>query len=237
MAFSPRAVLRPILATATCAILAASFAGACAAQDQDDAPAQGGGYNGPMLSWAGKTPQPPARRAPPVAPQDERSAYIERPAYVDRSAYVVRPRPPMTEPPPERAPLPPMVQSDPVPAQAPRAFAPPAEPPPAEQAQTPTPREFAPPPQPAPQAQASAASAPPGSPRVGVRLYSLHRQYGMTPDPIALPAKRPMVLIGPPDQPTTGAGSDNDDGGKPASHDGQTDGPGADGAGGPSGDN
>ena len=67
---------------------------------------------------------------------------------------------------------------------------------------------------------------------MGVRFYSLHREYGITPDPVPTPQDRPMVLIGPPDNAPAqsaspdGAGGDDEDGatssdsssGAPASH-------------------
>jgi Meckel syndrome type 1 protein len=97
-------------------------------------------------------------------------------------------------------------------------------------AATPAPSPFAPPqaapPAPAPQrlADNSAAAAPAASNAVPVRFYSLHREYGMTPDPAPTPTERPMVLIGPPDnppaQPPSGdsvSGENQDGGGDAAS--------------------
>ncbi len=66
-----------------------------------------------------------------------------------------------------------------------------------------------------------------------MRFYSLHRAYGMSPDPVEALAQRPMVLIGPPDHgaaartridgdqdPSQDGDADQDggDGGKPAVH-------------------
>lgn len=72
--------------------------------------------------------------------------------------------------------------------------------------------------QPAPSPPPSAASyAPPPSAAPAperadggssVRFYSLHREYGMTPDPIPEPTEGHTVLIGPPDQ---GAGAQKPD--------------------------
>jgi len=69
--------------------------------------------------------------------------------------------------------------------------------------------QAAPTPPPAPQAFAQASPAPrPG----GSQLYSLHREYGMTPDAIpAPPAGDNFILVGPPDTPET-----SDDGEDPA---------------------
>ena len=58
-----------------------------------------------------------------------------------------------------------------------------------------------------------------------VHFYSLHREYGMTPDPIAAPTEHPMVLIGPSDSQTQQSQDDAQDGQK-AGHKG--DGQGAD---------
>jgi hypothetical protein len=95
--------------------------------------------------------------------------------------------------------------------------------------------EAAPPPAYAPQADAQpqprslaqgGGSASTGTTHAGttsVRFYSLHREYGLTPDPVETPTQRPMVLIGPPDH--AAAQDQDDDGGdgdKPAHHgDGQ----------------
>ena len=59
-----------------------------------------------------------------------------------------------------------------------------------------------------------------------VRFYSLHREYGMTPDPIPQPTEDHTVLIGPPDQRSAaarpgrrpGPGRRGQDDGKPAAH-------------------
>jgi hypothetical protein len=65
---------------------------------------------------------------------------------------------------------------------------------------------------PAPMAlAASQQPAPPAaSPTVGVRYYSVMRDYGMAPDPVETPTDRPMVLIGPPDPPPASQGDDGD---------------------------
>jgi hypothetical protein len=55
-------------------------------------------------------------------------------------------------------------------------------------------------------------------PPTGVHFYSLHREYGLTPDPDPAPTDRPLVLIGPPtdqsaaqhDDTAGGAGADSD---------------------------
>jgi hypothetical protein len=54
----------------------------------------------------------------------------------------------------------------------------------------------------------------------GVHYYSLHREYGLTPDPVVTPKDRPMVLIGPPDDATPQKQDDADDTGKSAQHGG-----------------
>jgi len=61
---------------------------------------------------------------------------------------------------------------------------------------------------PAAQTQVAMVAPPPAPPAAPVkaRFYSLHRDYGDTPDPVALPAARPPVLIGP-DQTATAPGA------------------------------
>ena len=65
---------------------------------------------------------------------------------------------------------------------------------------------------------AALAPQPPAAP-VKARFYSLHRDYGDAPDPIALPQSRPMVLVGPGETATApqsgsqiGAEDENQDG-------------------------
>jgi 2-oxoglutarate dehydrogenase E2 component (dihydrolipoamide succinyltransferase) len=76
------------------------------------------------------------------------------------------------------------------------------------------------PPQAAPQL-AQNETAPAANPlaRTGVHFYSLHREYGLTPDKIVTPKDRPLVLIGPPDNPPAQSHDDSDDnGGKSDKH-------------------
>jgi len=226
MAFSPRAVLRPVFATATLAVFAAGYAGAGAAQDA-------GGYRGPLLSWVGKSPAPAAATAPaPVAAATDDDT---------GATYVVRRRSaPRIEADPERASPAPAV-AEPAPAAYAAPSAPPPDPersPPASAAEAES-APYAPPPSPPPAPQraplapaapahaiaaasapAQSAAAPSGAPRVGVHIYSVDRPYGMTPDPIAMPVKRPMVLVGPPDTPASQShGADGDGDGKSKPHD------------------
>jgi hypothetical protein len=65
---------------------------------------------------------------------------------------------------------------------------------------------------PAAPAQVAMAAPPPAppSPPVRAHFYSLHRDYGDAPDPIALPTARPDVLIGPPDAATAPTDADPD---------------------------
>jgi len=244
MAFSPRAVLRPVCATATLAVLVAGFAGAAAAQDAGDSPAGQGGYHGRFLSWVGKTPAPAPVAAPARArPDDAAATYVVQ----RRTAPVAEPAPERAPPPPavaEEAPAPYIAPSPPQPApeRAPPRVAEQTAPAPYMAQPTPTRAPLAP----AAPARAAAAAAPDqtaaaatpagSSPRVHVHIYSVDRPYGMTPDPIAMPTKRPMVLVGPPDASASPPqnGADDGDGGKPAPHD---DGQGARGAGDQPGDN
>jgi hypothetical protein len=194
MDFPMRAVLRPLLATAAAVLLAGAWAGACIAQDEDGAAPPQGVYQGPMLSWAGKTPP---RVAPPPAPP--------RSDYAPPSRYMAPPSPSAAEP--ESAPPPRIARADP-------------EPPPAAMAQPAAP--------PAPVVPPAPAAADPG--HTGPRFYSLHREYGIAPDPIPIPAERSTVLVGPPDrgaEPGADAAGADDNAAKPAPH---GDGQGADGA-------
>jgi hypothetical protein len=251
MAPSPHATLRPILATATFAVVFGGFVGVGAAQDA-------GAYRGPLLSWTGKSPPPTDAPAPASAPAPAPAAAPPD----DGAATYVAPRraAPVVEAAPERAPPP----AEPQPA--PAAYRPPPAP---EAAPPPTVAESAPAPYIAPPApakparrtrlaaaaaahpvtapaaapdtaaaptQSAEASVPAASPRTHVRFYSLHRAYGMTPDPIAMPTQRTMVLVGPPDAAASQSQNGGDDAaadaGKPAPH---GDGQGAGGAADPSG--
>ena len=48
--------------------------------------------------------------------------------------------------------------------------------------------------------------------QTGVHYYSLHREYGLTPDQVVTPKDRPMVLIGPPDDTPSQKSDDASDG-------------------------
>lgn len=239
---------RHVLAAATVGLLAAAFGGACAAQDERGAMSQSA-YQGPYLSWAGK--RAPAPDAAPVSAAQEDAAdltearYAPAPNYVPSGAAAQAPR---YAPPPSEAssgdasesryaaasyaPQPP-AEAAPPPAPAPEPV---AEPAPAPQPAAAYVQPSSAPVQPA---QAEPA-AQPGQGTTGVRFYSLHRAYGMSPDPIPAPTEGHTVLIAAPDHGTAaqgdGQGADQDqdgagDGdGKPAAH---GDGPG----GGQSGDN
>ncbi len=193
-------------------------AGAASAQDS--------GYHGPLLSWTGKTPA--AAPAPPPAA-------IPAPPEAARSAYVAPARRFATEAPQRRA--------DPPPGAAPAARSPAMDdawseaslPPAAPRAAPLIARR-----DPAPSAQSAAiTSRPPAAPHdvaeaappiapaaaTGARgsphFYSLHREYGITPDPIARPKDQGMVLIGPPDSAndsSPGSVGDDGDDAKPAHH-------------------
>jgi hypothetical protein len=228
MDFPVRAAARSLFATAAAVLLAAACAGVSAAQDQDGAAPSRGAYQGPMLSWAGKTPQ---RVDQPVAPQPPVISDAPPPRYV-------APSPPRSPPPRYIAPPPaaPENASEPEPESAP----PPApriarvDPGPAPRAPV---AEAAAPPTPAAATPAPAAAATPDPGHTGPRFYSLHREYGLTPDPIPVPAQRSTVLVGPPDRgadPGQDAAGADDNPDKPAPH---GDDQGADGAGDPSGQN
>lgn len=155
--------------------------------------AQAMAYGGRMLSWASKVEPAPAvaPRAPePAAPQAQ--APQPRRELMASRAYTLGEI--------EQAP-------EPQPA---HAAAPPARP--ASLYDTPAPRTAAAAPQPAPVAAPPApvrvAAAPTAAPMAApgggapTRLYSLHREYGMAPDPTPqVPAGERYVLVGPPDAP------------------------------------
>jgi hypothetical protein len=212
-------------------MVAAGFGGVCAAQPGGDALTQPAAYHGPYLTWASKVdsaapstqpdiapsrsaasesefaawpaPAPGAPRLHPVAAAVAPAAYVapahvytpharQRPAAV--AAYVAPPAPPIHQARPAQiaASTPPAATEDaPSPVQT--------------LAQNDT---------------AAAPAAASASPTTGVHYYSLHREYGLTPDQIATPKDRPMVLIGPPDDPTPQKQDDADDNGKSAQHGG-----------------
>lgn len=159
-------------------------------------------YGGRMLGWAGKRGPGPA--------QTTASAARPEPLALARQFG-----PQTSPPPPAAAPQAPRVQPgyEPVLRSSLAAAAEPAPAllggPPAKPLPTSIYGQAAPTPPPAPQAFAQASPAPrPG----GSQLYSLHREYGMTPDAIpAPPAGDNFILVGPPDTPET-----SDDGEDPA---------------------
>jgi hypothetical protein len=183
-------------------------------------------YSGPFLRWPGKrsaiavTPPPAAFASPAAAPAPTPSPRAPVPAVATPSPVAVYAPPPL----PVNAlstrraapiahvpalPAPAIAQRRPT---APRAPAP-ATPAAWSSARRNDPASVAVPAairrqtvQPAPAAPAQIASAAPvGAAPVRVRYYSLHSEYGDTPDRISVPQSRPPVLIGPPD----GAGSNS----------------------------
>jgi hypothetical protein len=230
---------RHVLAAATVGLLAAAFGGACAAQDERGAMSQGG-YQGPYLSWSGKQATAPAA-APVSAAQEDagdltEARYAPAPNYTPSGAVAQAPRyasPAGGEPSsdvsesryaPASYAAPQQQDAPPPERPATAAFAPPSAPAPEPVA--------APAPQPA-AAFAQPASAPaqaqPAQGTTGVHFYSLHRAYGMSPDPIPAPSEGHTVLIAPPDPGPDaqgdgqGGGDQDQDGagdgdGKPAAH-------------------
>lgn len=168
-------------------------------------------YAGPMLGWAGK-------RAPQGPAADDAAMAPERPEPMALSRQFAYAQPPAPRAPPP-APPPPQVQPGyepvlrgalpPVSDRAPdllggppptsiydQTAAPPAPQPPQPQYQRQTP-----PPAEAPRQLAQSAPLPAARPG-GVQLYSLHREYGLTPDAIPAPPQGPnYILVGPPDAP------------------------------------
>jgi len=161
-------------------------------------------YSGPFLRWSGKAAVQPLSVSP-ASPTPAPPAAYERPMRVASlperreapmaSAYAPAPTPYQ------------MIRRQPV-AASPRP-APTAYPIPRTSPPSPAPQPLAKAPQPAaPAAVASAAPARAGADAPSrARYYSLHREYGDTPDHIDLPAARPPVLIGPSD----GAGASSAD--------------------------
>jgi hypothetical protein len=193
--------------------------------------------SGPLVSDA-----PPARYASATyAPQPQSAPPSEAPP----ARYASATHAPQPQPAPP--PVAPATAAAPSPDQgddgAPDLF-PPPEPAPAQAAPAhalapaPATKNAQPAAAPAPvqPAQAQSAAQRPAQGTTGVRLYSLHRAYGMSPDPIPEPTEGHTVLIAAPDHSSAAAdqGDDGDqeqdDGRKHAAH-------GDDAGDGPSGDN
>lgn len=178
-------------------------------------------YAGPMLGWAGK-------RAPQGSTADDAAMAPQRPEPMALSRQFAYAQPPAARAAPP-APPPTQVQPGyepvmrgalpPVSDRAPDLLGgPPAGPLPTsiydQAAAAPLAPQSQPQPQPQYQRQAPpAAEAPrqiaqsaplPAARPGGVQLYSLHREYGMTPDAIPAPPQGPnYILVGPPDAPPT----------------------------------
>jgi len=219
--------------SAAFAVAAAGFGGACAAQPAGDELTQPAAYHGPFLTWAGKTggpvatpvpepaqspaaefaswPAPAPSAAPRVRPGPSRQYAAATPGYAPAYAPAAqRPRPAYVAPP----------APQPRPAAVAAYVAPPARQfrkhPPAQLAVSTPPAATAQAQPPAQQlAQNDTTASPAASPAVlqptGAHFYSLHREYGLTPDAVVTPKDRPMVLIGPPDNPPSDK-QDNADG-------------------------
>ena len=235
---------RHVLAAVTVGLVAAAFGGACAAQDERGAMSQGG-YQGPYLSWSGK--RAPTPDAAPVSPAQDDAAdltearYAPAPDYMPSGAGTQAARyvqqsgdasagdasesryaaasyaaaQPQAAPPPLAEPR--FAAAAPVPAVAPQIA-------PAPQPAVAYVQPAGAPSQPA---QAQPPQAQPAQGTTGVRFYSLHRAYGLSPDPDPAPTEGHTVLIAP--DPGASAhddgqvDQDGDGDGKPAAHgDGQS---------------
>jgi len=141
-------------------------------------------YKGPFLTWAGKAS--PAPSSPPPPPPAVAPPVVAPAAFASSPPH----QPPMAQ---VASPAAPPPVEPPLSAQA--MMAPPAAPPAPAQATSTA----------APAAQASATTQ-------GARFYSLHRDYGLTPDPDPAPTGNPLVLVGPPTGPQ-GGGAGASDGG------------------------
>lgn len=160
------------------------------------APTAAGPYAGRMLGWSGKAapPLPPIPQAvPQVVPQPAvATAPVSRPGGVQSRLYPSMSRPmPSAGAPSVAAPLPTSLYDRPAPAQPLSA--------PQIQAAALPPSPSAPRP-PAPVAAAQAGWSQP-------KYYSVHRQFGETPDPIPIPppASYWVDRAGVTPQPATGA--------------------------------
>jgi hypothetical protein len=226
---------RVLCGSAAFAVAAAGFGGACAAQPAGDGLTQPAAYHGPFLTWAGKTGGPVAT-PPAPAPQSSAQEFASWPAPAQPATARLRASPPRQYAAaaptyaPAYAPAPPQPRprvayaAPPAPQPKPAAVAayaaPPVQPihrrptaqlavstPPAAPAQAQPPAQQL--------AQNDTTAAPAASPAVlqptGAHFYSLHREYGLTPDAVVTPKDRPMVLIGPPDNPPSDK-QDNADG-------------------------
>jgi hypothetical protein len=181
-----RITVRRAFAVATAGLAAAGCGVACYAQDDQGAVSQGA-YQGPYLAWSGKQP---AAAAPPADLAE--ASYAPAPNYAPSSYVPQAPRnsPAPAAPRPAAAPWPPAGGASDLFPPAPPAAAQAA---PAAAAQPPS----------APSHVATAAapvSAAAAEGTTSVRFYSLHRAYGMSPDPIPAPTAGHTVLIGPPDR-------------------------------------
>jgi hypothetical protein len=214
------------------ALAAAGFGGVCAAQPGGDGLTQPAAYHGPYLTWAGKTDSAAPAAQPDVAPNRSGAADSEFAAWPAPAPGAPRLRPAAAVAAPAAYAAPPHVYAPPKrsrPAAVAAYVAPPAAAPvhkslPARMVASAPPVATAPAP---PPAQTLAQNDTPAAPAAaspsqttGVHYYSLHREYGLTPDQVATPKDRPMVLIGPPDDPTPQKQDDADDNGKSAQHGG-----------------
>ena len=229
--------IRVLCGSALLAVAAVCFGGACAAQPGGDALTQPAAYHGPYLTWAGKTSSPGSQpdAAPPVAAAASQSefaawpapapgaprlrsapaaAYVASPhAYAPRSAAVAT----YVAPRHAYAPI-----AAPQPAAVAAYVAPPA---PTLHARRAAQLAVSAPPAASAPAQVLAqndttAAEPAANPlgQTGVHYYSLHREYGLTPDQVVTPKDRPMVLIGPADNAAAQSSDDADDNGKADKH-------------------
>ncbi len=224
---------RVLCGSAAFATAIAGLGGVCAAQPLGDGSTQTAAYHGPYLTWAGKTGGPEAAPAyaPPPA-QSPAAEFASWPAPAPAAAPRPHPTPAQYEAPAQRAApayfapaAPPQravkayVAPKPRPTAVAAYIAPPAPPvhkhPPAQLAAKTLPAA----PAQAPAAQQLAQNDTPEAPAAApaalapttAHYYSLHREYGLTPDAVVTPTDRPMVLIGPPDG-STGQKQDNPDG-------------------------
>jgi len=228
---------RPANARVLCGSLALAMgalgaASVCAAQPGGGGLTQPAAYHGPYLTWAGKADSAAAAAQPDVEPSRSAASDSEFAAWPAPAPGGPRLHPAAAVVAPVAYTAPPHVYAAPKrqrPAAVAAYVAPPSPAPvhktrPAEIAASAPPIEATPAP---PPAQALAQNDTPAAPAqanpsqtTGVHYYSLHREYGLTPDQVATPRDRPLVLIGPADDPAPQKQDDADDNGQSAHHGG-----------------
>lgn len=164
-------------------------------------------YGGQMLGWAGKRETVPAQATASAPAHPEPMALARQFTPLPASYAVQPPAPALAQTPKVQPGYEPVLRSalpqtaDPAPGLL-------GGPPPGPLPTSIYGQAAAPPPAPAPAPRAFVQAS--AAPRTGgSQLYSLHREYGMTPDAIpAPPAGDNFILVGPPDAPAVAGDED-----------------------------